>query len=142
MRMTTLPAIVAVLSIASQTSFAQSTCHTADRRSDHFIETVKQLMGADGAAARAHLSLPIVDSSQITLVIDPVVCARAGQALDSLNHAMQPDATIPPPDTLPLYVIQVGTSFAVADLNSQSTGDFDYLLFFGPLWQFLNLGLA
>jgi len=142
MRTIVLAAIFSLSMLPGSSLRAQSTCHVADRRSDHFIDVVKQIMGSDGAAARAHLGLPIVDSSQITLVSDPAICARAGQALDSLNHAANPGATIPPVDTLPLYVLKVGSSFAVADLNYPSAQHFDYLFFFGSLWQFLNVGLA
>jgi hypothetical protein len=141
MRNIVVAVIVSILSVRGNAILAQSTCHAQDQRSDHFIAVVKQMMGPDGAPARAHLGLGIVDTTQILIVSDSAICARAGQALDSLNLALNPGATIPPPDTLPLYVLQVGSSFAVADLNYSSTNDFDHLFFFTSLWQFMNVGV-
>jgi hypothetical protein len=133
--------ILAILSVRGSAILAQSTCHTPDQNSDHFITVVKQMMGPDSTGVRAYIGLGIVDTAQIALVSDSTICARAGQALDSLNLVLKPGVTIPPADTLPLYVLQVGSSFAVADLNYRSANDFDHLFFFTALWQFMNVGV-
>jgi hypothetical protein len=135
-------AIISLVSFIGVSARAQSTCHAADRRSDHFISVVNRMMGADRGPTRASIGLPLVDTSQVTLVSDPAICARAGQALDSLNHALRPEVAIPPPDTLPLYVLRVGSFYAVADLNYPSSNHYDFLFFFGALWQFLSMRLV
>jgi hypothetical protein len=68
------------------------------------ISTLNRLMNGTkkDLLTRASLMLPIVAPSQIVLVTDSTVCARAIQVLDSIIHVTNPDApaNIPPRDTL------------------------------------------
>lgn len=114
---------------------AQASCHAADRNSAHFIQTVKAMMDSSQSGMRAQLQLPVVAASQIVLVADTTVCARAGLAADSLVRVWNPDATFTP-GPFSLYVIQVGTSYAVVDKSSPPAGEFDWVFFFGPLWEY------
>jgi len=116
---------------------AQQTCHRADVNSAHFIQTLVAMMdtAAARAALRTKLQLPVVSASQITLVTDSTVCARAGQAADSVFKVWEPSATLDP-TTAPLYVIKVGTSYAVTDLNNVDDGESDFVFIFGPLWEY------
>ncbi len=127
--------MVGILSIVAPTTNAQSTCAAADNNSVHFIYSLGKMMGVNDGATRARLQLPVVAPSQITLVSDSPTCARAGFAADSIVTVWVPGST-PIPTTAPLYVIKIGTSYAVADLNSPSTSEFDWVFIFGPLWEY------
>lgn len=133
---------LAPLLIAFNPLSAQQTCHTADVNSTHFIETLVAMMdtAAGRTALRTTLNLPVVAASQITLVTDSAVCARAGQAADSVASVWDPTLTLSP-TTDPLYVIKVGTSYAVADLNNVDDGDGDFVFIFGPLWEYRGIVL-
>jgi hypothetical protein len=93
------------------------------------------MMGSTERAFRAKLKMPLVASSAIVLVSDQTICARAGLAGDSMVKVWVPTAKFRPTPS-PLYVIKIGTSFAVADLNSPPTSDFDWVFIFGPLWEY------
>lgn len=116
---------------------AQQTCHRADVNSAHFIQVLLAMMDTAAArtALRTSLQLPVVPASQITLVTDSTVCARAGQAADSVFKVWEPSSTLDP-TTAPLYVIKVGTSYAVTDLNNVDDGESDFVFIFGPLWEY------
>ena len=131
-----------LLLIAFNPLAAQQTCHKADVNSTHFIETLVAMMDTAAArtALRTTLKLPVVAASLITLVTDSGVCARAGQAADSVAKVWEPSMTLDP-TTDPLYVIKVGNSYAVADLNNVDDGDGDFLFIFGPLWEYRGLVL-
>jgi hypothetical protein len=128
-----------LLLTASLTAFhsapGQQTCHGADVNSAHFIQTLSAMMDTSQAAFRAKLQMPLVSSSAIVLVTDAAVCARAGLAADSIFKVWEPTATLDP-TTDPIYVIKIGTSYAVADLNSPDDNEFDWVFLFGPLWEY------
>jgi hypothetical protein len=96
------------------------------------------MMASEQAAFRAALSIPLVTSTEISLVSDSATCARAGAAVDSLVKVWLPNETVSVVST-PLYVITIGTSYAIADLNSPSTSEFDHLLIFGPVWEYRGI---
>jgi hypothetical protein len=120
---------------SSRSASAQNTCHRADVTSAHFIETLNMMMDTSQTAFRAKLQMPLVTSSAIVLVSDSATCARAGLAGDSIVKVFVPNAVYAP-TTAPLYVIKIGTSFAVADLNQTDQSDFDWVFIFGPLWEY------
>lgn len=131
-----LLSVSAVLSLSSSLAGAQNTCHAADMNSARFIQSLNSMMAPDASAFRAKLQMPLVLSSQIFLVSNSTTCARAGLAQDSIVKVWVPTATHPP-TTAPLYVIQIGTSFAVEDLNSpRSGGEYGMVFIFGPLWEY------
>jgi len=88
---------------------------------------------------RISLQLPSVTASQILLVTDSTVCARALQVLDSVIHVVNPNA----PANIPargLYVINIGSFIAVSDPNDRSEGRM-FVNFFDAAWTWLsNLG--
>ena len=129
---------IGIVILSARSAMAQSTCHVADRNSARFIQGLNAMMDSSQAAFRAKLQMPLVNSSQIVLVSDSATCARAGLATDSIVKVFVPGAT-PPPSTDPLYVIKVGTSFALADLNSPSVEHFQWVFFFGPLWEYRGI---
>jgi hypothetical protein len=126
---------VAPFLLAFHTLTGQQTCHTADLNSAHFIATLNAMMDTSRSAFRAKLQMPLVSSSAITLVTDPAVCAQAGFAADSIFKVWEPTATLDP-TTDPIYVIKIGTSYAVADLNNTDDSEFDWVFIFGPLWEY------
>lgn len=126
----------------SPTLGAQNTCRAADSHSQHFIRVMQAMMAPEHGPIRTSFALPLVSPSQIVLETDPVVCARAGEALDSLGRTWDPNAPVLPPDTIALYVIRVGTSYAVIDLESQNDNDADFIFYFGPTWNHTGVGVS
>jgi len=124
--------------LASSPASAQNTCQVADLNSAHFLQGLNAMMDSSQSAFRTKLQMPLVSSSAITLVSDSSICARAGIATDSIVKVFVPAASIPP-STAPLYVMRIGTSFAVVDLNSPSSDHFDWVFIFGPLWEYRGI---
>ncbi len=129
---------LSLLCVLSSGLKAQNTCHAADDKSAHIIGVLRTIMAPPESAFRARFSLPLVAPANITLVSDPAICARAGAAADSMVKVWLPNETVTPVTT-PLYVIQVGTSYAVADLNTPPDGEFDSLIIFGLLWEYRGM---
>ncbi|MGI8400220.1 MAG: hypothetical protein ACR2NS_01265 [Gemmatimonadaceae bacterium] len=116
---------------------AQTPCRTAGWESDQFKGILTRAMDSDMVDFRARYSLPLVTPAQITFVSDSTVCARAGAAMDAFASTF--DTTARPASTVPLYVFQVGTSFAVVDLLTPNKSDADFIYFFGPSWNFTGV---
>ncbi len=134
---------IAVLCLAALTSSdlnGQTTCRAADEDSDHFLRVLKA--SNNNPVLRARFSLPLVTPTQITLVSDPVVCARAGEAMIALARTWVPTAPDGPPPTTPLYVFRVGTSYAVVNLDSGNTADADFIFYFSPTWNHTGIGAS
>jgi hypothetical protein len=128
--------ILALLALLPSLCMAQRTCHTQNGESQHFRRVFFAMMAADQGTFRTKYSLPLVDSTQITLVSDSTVCARAGQALDSLARVWEPTAP-GPASTAPLYVFKIGTmSYALVDAEYIDDDDFEAILFFGSDWSY------
>jgi len=123
------------LLLASNSASSQQTCHGADVNSAAFIKGLNAMMDTSQSGFRASLQMPLVTASAITLVTDPAVCAQAGFAADSIFKVWAPSAILPA-TTAPIYVIKIGTSYAVVDLNSPDTSDGDWVFIFGPLWEY------
>ena len=99
------------------------------------------MMDADMVAFRTSYGIPLVTSSQITLVADSTVCARAGQAMDALASTMDP--TSRPAATIPLWVYQIGTTYyAVVDTLSSNTNDADFIYLFDSSWIFKGVSFV
>jgi hypothetical protein len=134
--------ITALLALPFFGLMAQNTCHAADRNSDLFVKQFQALMGTDQDAVqlRARFNLSLVPISQIVLVSDPTVCARTGAAADSMMTVW--DSTDPAvPTTAPIYVIKIGTSYAMADLNAPPAYQEERtsIWIFGPLWEYRGM---
>jgi len=115
-------------------AFGQAICHGADEHSASVIYQINRMMDSSGAQARVDFGVPLVPSSEITLVADSATCARAGQAVDSVLHVWNPTATIPAWQT-PLYVFKIGTSYAAMDRSTPSQ-DAYWVMFFTSGWAF------
>jgi hypothetical protein len=123
-------------------AYAQTTCHPNGNWADHFRGSLTTMMTPEGASLRTKFALPLVDSSQISLVSDPVVCARAGQALDSLATVWAPTTHGLHPSTGLLFVYKVGTSYAVIYQNSGPDLDGDIIYFFGSSWVYKGVAIT
>jgi hypothetical protein len=135
----TFTAVVFVFLLSGPVS-PQSRCRAADANSQHFLRVIGMMMMPEHSISRTSNHLPLVKSSQITLVTDSTVCSRAGKAMDSLGHAR--DGITRPPSTIPLFVFQIGTSHAVVDLLSPNDNDADLIYFFGPSWNFSGISFS
>jgi hypothetical protein len=134
--------IVALLGLAVPVTYSSAqSCRPSDARSDRMIGTFNRLMTGNDKdnKTRISLQLPSVTTSQILIVTDSAVCARALQALDSVVHVTNPYA----PANIqarPLYVIRIGSFIAVSDPNDRSDGRM-IINFFDAAWTWLsNLG--
>ena len=130
--------VTLAMALCAGSARAQNTCHTADSHSDHFINALTKLMAAEQASFRTTLQLPQVAPSQIVLASDSLTCAQAGAAVDSMLVIWEP-AQSPTPSSAAIYVIRIGTSYAVADLNSPPGDGPDPLFIFGPLWEYRGI---
>jgi hypothetical protein len=133
-------AVFAVLILVPGYGAAQTRCRAADTNSAHFLRIINMMMSPEHSASRTGHSLPLVTSAQITLVTDSTLCSTAGQAMDSVSHAR--DGVTRPPSTIPLYVFQIGTSYAVVDLLSPNDNDADFIYFFGASWNFTGVSFS
>ena len=119
---------------------SQATCHAADEKSARIIATLSAIMAPEHAAGRDSLGLPTATPSQISLVTDSATCVRAGQATDSIVRVWNPTTTVAPGRLAPLYVFKIGTSFGVIDFDSPNpSAHWMFLMFFGPLWNYLSM---
>lgn len=122
--------------LMSGRAMGQTTCHTTDAHADHFKNILQAMMSPADALLRTNVGVPQVDSTQVSLVSDPVLCARAGQALDSLGTVWAPTSHGPHPSTGSLYVFRLGTSYGVIYLHPSNSGDRDPIFFFDTNWAY------
>jgi hypothetical protein len=101
------------------------------------IATIKKLMGPD-SSYRKSLGLTATTDSAIVLVSDSTLCARAGQAMDSVSLADDPSQALPP-WTHPIYLLKIGPAYGVRSSIDQ-TGHYNFVFFFDSLWQLLSIG--
>lgn len=132
----------AALALMAPQLIAQNTCHIADSHSEFFIKQLQSMMGAGPGAMqlRTRFNLPLVPVSEIVLVSDSTICARAGAAADSMMTIWDPtDSAVT--TTASIYVVQIGTSYAMADLNAppEYQEDLVSLWIFGPLWEYRGM---
>ena len=113
---------------------AQTTCHAADSKDDNLRRSIQLMMTPQSEPLRAAVSIPLVDSSRITLVSDSLTCARAGQVLDSLATVWATASHRPHPSTGPLYVFKVGNSYAVIYLDVRNENN--PISFFNSAWAY------
>lgn len=96
-------------------------------------------MNPGDTTIRRILGVPLVSPAQVTLATNPAVCAQAGLTLDSLGRALAPSQPDLPPYAAPLYVIQIGSSFAILDTNGPPSTHHYLVFYFGPLWEYKSM---
>ncbi len=137
MRKLFIPLLVSVVFLVPAGARAQNTCKGADSTSARVIALINKLMAGDQAAARAKFALPLVTSSQIALSANPTLCAQAGTAANALTATWT--GTTPPTSSAPLYVFQIGSTFAVVDPAAIGEDPYDVIWFFGVSWNYSGL---
>src|SRR3954464_15233001 len=92
------------LCITSAQGLAQTaTCEPSDGYSSHVIASLTNLMSTSNDTERTTIGLPKVSTDSVVLVADSSTCSLARLALDSLGHAWNPAAPLPPPDSRAIY---------------------------------------
>jgi hypothetical protein len=136
MRKNLIAALCFFVALPTAPITAQS-CQPADSLSSDMIDELNSLMAPTDTVVRGSLQLPSVATSQIALVTDQTVCMRAWQAVDSTVRATNPSA---PANSAPrpLYVVTVGTYWAVVDPRAH-VGEWFPMYFFDPAWKYLNM---
>lgn len=133
--------LLLAVSFPLQSLRAQNACHASDDNSVQFVASFKAMMDNKFAGMRAKLGVPQVDPSQVVLVSDSTTCALAGAAVDSLMNTWDTTSPTLPPSTDPIYVIQIGTAYAVIDLNSPTDDgtEFDSVFVFSAGWVYRGM---
>jgi hypothetical protein len=136
--MKTLLLVLIIASGAPVSRLSAQACKPADARSGRIIASLNSLMtgSSKDSLTRKSLRLPNVPVSEIAIVADSAVCARAMYVLDSVVHVTNPDAPahIPP---RPLYVLRIGSYLAVTDPGDRG---YDHMIinFFDAAWTWLS----
>ena len=101
---------------------AQTTCMSANGTTAHVIDRLVRLNTLDSTFAvafRTRGNLPKVQAADVQLVADAAICTQAVAAFDSVYVAerRETDPTFQPfaSSTRPIYVVRVGTNYAVFD---------------------------
>lgn len=127
-------AVACVVAVASSCMRDATKCHGPDWTSEVLVNGFKSINSSADSVSRKKLSLPIVPPSEIAIVTDPKVCARAVEAADSVVAKWNPSA-ISPGGAYKIYVIRIGTSHAIVDLTPP-TSHYAAVLVFGPRWEY------
>lgn len=133
-------AVLLVLGCVSAQAAPHNRCRPRDEDSDHFLRVINLMMRPEWASYRASFGLPFVTPKQIVLVSDSTVCANAGRAMDAFARTIDPAPRAP--STIPLFVFQIGTSYAVVDLLSPNTNDADFIYFFDSMWNYKGVSFS
>jgi hypothetical protein len=97
---------------------------------------------ADRKAGRTTFGFQPPDSSDITLITNPQLCARADSALYSalVQHALP--STIPDRSDKGIpYLYRAGNLYAVTDIGQSDSGDLTFaprFFFFDTAWRYLG----
>lgn len=139
MKQSLLLVVLLSLALPLQRTSAQS-CMSADTLSADILAEVTALTTTSDSLLRTALQVPATTSSQISLVTDELVCARAWQALDSTVKATNPAALADAPPRR-LYVVTVGSFRAVVDPDAR-VGEWFPMYFFDAAWTYVNMLLG
>jgi hypothetical protein len=113
---------------------------SADTLSTDILNEVIAITTTSDSLLRTALEVPATTPSQIGLVTDEAICARAWRAVDSTVRATNPDALA---NATPrrLYVVTVGSFKAVVDPDAQ-VGEWFPMYFFDAAWTYVNMLLG
>jgi hypothetical protein len=133
MRLLALVVLVALVLDSCFTS--RNTCRGANGwHSEHFINGLRSSTKAGSPFHSGRLSIPVVPPSDVSLVTDPAICARAYAAIDTLTATWAP---VSPAESAPdpgIYLIKVGDWHAIVPLEQQE--HYTSVFIFGPRWDF------
>ncbi len=114
---------------------AQTVCRASDATSANLVQQITSMLTV-GDALRISLTVPVVSSSQVTLVSDSTLCGRALQVQDSVISASNSAYTAPFPSRT-LYVVKVGTYYASLDTHD-NTAEWKSVYFWDDHWRFVG----
>ena len=106
------------------------------------VRVLTSMFIADRKAGRTTFGFQPPDSSDITLITDPQLCARADSALYSalVQRALQ--STIPDRSDKGIpYLYRAGNFYAVTDVSQSDSGDLTFaptFFFFDTAWRYLG----
>jgi hypothetical protein len=128
----------------SDLATGSNTCSThpaLPRHSAGHVRILASMLSADRKAGRSTFGFPPPDSSQIRLVTDTGLCAKADSALYDALIKMGGTKSSDVADNGILYLYQVGSLYAVTDLEQSPWGDLTFtpiFFFFDPQWHYLG----
>jgi hypothetical protein len=109
------------------------TCAQKDERSDRLIANFKAFVGKTdmgGTVEKTTLGLRDVTPSQVSLVTDNAVCAKAAAAFNTTQLQKRSKYT--------LYVVALGSSYAVEDTKMLQAG-FETADVFDRTWKYIGV---
>jgi hypothetical protein len=110
-------------------------CAPNDAKSDRLIAELKAFVGKKdmgGTIEKTTMGVKDVTPAQVALVSDKAICAKAAAAFDK---QMIPDLKRP---AYELYVVTLGTSYAVEDTKSLQAG-FETADIFDSNWKYIGV---
>jgi hypothetical protein len=111
------------------------TCAPKDVRSERLIANLKAFVGKNdmgGTIEKTTMGVKDVTPAQVSLVTDKAICAKAAAAFDK---KLIPDLRRP---AYALYVVTLGSSFAVEDTVSLQAG-FETADIFDSNWKYIGV---
>lgn len=142
-RLETALLTMAVLLMTAATATAGTTgaravsgsCAPRDVRSDRLIAHFKAFVGKNdmgGTIEKTTMGVKDVTPAQVTLVTDKAICTKAAAAFDK---QMTPELKRP---AYALYVVTLGTSYAVEDTKMLQAG-FETADIFDSNWKYIGV---
>jgi hypothetical protein len=128
--------LLVVLFVSSQrrSSAQTATCMEPDAVTSLLLRQFRGMMTASDSSLRSALHLPIVDSTEITVVQSDSVCLKARLAVEIHIRTTNPAAI--PLGERSVYVIAIRDHFAVA-LPGNVSGEMHMVDVFSPSWTWL-----
>jgi hypothetical protein len=111
------------------------TCAPSDARSERLIASFKAFVGKTdmgGTIEKTTMGVKTVTPAQVALVTDRGICTRAAEALDK---TLIPELKR---STYALYVIKLGSSYAVEDTRIFQA-DFETARVFDSKWKYIGV---
>jgi hypothetical protein len=109
------------------------TCAPKDVRSDRLIENFKTFVGKTdmgGTVEKTTMGLANVTPSQVALVTDKAICAKAAAAFDTKQLQKRSSYT--------LYVVKLGSSYGVEDTRMLQAG-FETADVYDSNWKYIGV---
>ena len=120
---------------ASRDAAVSGTCAPRDARSDRLIANFKAFVGKTdmaGTIERTTMQVKDVTPAQVSLVTEKAICAKAAEAFDK---RLIPELKR---GSYALYVITLGSSYAVEDTKSLQAG-FETASVFDHDWKYVGV---
>jgi len=128
--------VTTVLLIAATTGAAadvSGSCAPKDERSDRLIANFKAFVGKTdmgGTIEKTTMGLKTVTPSQVSVVTDKAICAKAAAAFDTKQLQKR--------SSYSLYVVTLGSSYGVEDTKMLQAG-FETAYVFDSNWKYIGV---